>query len=102
MVLLAVGPSRTGWVERGLRENFCLGQCLPPALSAAPSQRDSWRSRGLGLLGYGLLPLTGLMVLGKSLLLLSLSSLINKMGIVTVSHGVVMRIRKIMYVNCLT
>lgn len=56
----------------------------------------------MGLLGCGVLPLTGLMVLGKSLPLLSLSSLINKMEIVTVSHGVIMRIKKIMYVNCLT
>lgn len=56
----------------------------------------------MGLLGCRVLSLAGLMVLGKSLLLLSLSSLINKMGIVTVSHAVVMRIKKIMYVNCLT
>ena len=56
----------------------------------------------MGLLGCGVLSFAGLMVLGKSLLLLSLSSLINKMGIVTVSHAVVTRIKKIMYVNCLT
>lgn len=53
------GPSRTGWVE----ENICLGQCLPPGLGATPSQRqlEDW---GLGL-ECGVLPLTGLMVLGR-------------------------------------
>lgn len=99
MRLRPAGPPSTGHLQTRMGGEGPEGELLPgivsaailvpesPSLSATPFQRGSWRSGGLGLLGYRAhSAIDWFYDPGQVTLPLSLSGLISKMGIATVSH----------------